>query len=62
MAPIGWSSLFRDFLRILVVMAAQPGDTAEGEAHGVVNRVRELAFEHLPSALIAVRRELGRRG
>jgi AcrR family transcriptional regulator len=101
-----------DFLRILVVMAAQPGHAGEGGAQSVVNRVRELALqrlreqmaivfgldgdggaadhlarfslaafdgafvahqsdpdvrlgdvlEHLPSALIAVRRELGRRG
>jgi AcrR family transcriptional regulator len=99
-----------DFLRILVVMAAQPMNAGEGEVHRVVNRVRELALvrlrdqmqlvfgvdaegeaadqlarfalaafdgafvarqslpevriegllEHLPAALIAVRRELGR--
>ena len=35
-----------DFLRILVVMAAQPID-AEGEVHLVVNRVRELALVRL---------------
>jgi AcrR family transcriptional regulator len=101
-----------DFLRILVVMAAQPIDAGQGEVHGVVNGVREAALarlraemglvfrigrkgevadhlarfalaafdgafvahqarpevslagllEHLPAALIAVRRELGRRG
>jgi AcrR family transcriptional regulator len=100
-----------DFLRILVVMAAQPINAGEGEVHRVVNRVRELALvrlraqmqivfgvdrngevadhlarftlaavdgafvayqshpevslggllEHLPAALVAVRRELGRR-
>ena len=36
-----------DFLRILVVMAAQPVDAGEGEVHRVVNRVRELALERL---------------
>jgi AcrR family transcriptional regulator len=101
-----------DFLRILVVMAAQPMSPGEGEVHRVVNRVRELALqrlreqmeivfalepesaaadhlsrfalaafdgafvaqqshpgvtiaellEHLPAALAAVRRELGRAG
>ena len=101
-----------DFLRILVVMAAQPMSAGEGEVHRVVNRVRELALqrlreqmeivfaldpesvsadhlarfalaafdgafvarqshpggtiaellEHLPAALAAVRRELGRAG
>ena len=100
-----------DFLRILIVMAAQPLNAEEGEVHRVVNRVRELALvqlraqmeivfgldrrgkeadhlarfalaafdgafvayqshpevtldgllEHLPAALIAVRRDLGRR-
>jgi AcrR family transcriptional regulator len=100
-----------DFLRILVVMAAQPIDAGEGEVHAVVNRVREAALvrlrtqmgiafeidregriadhlarfalaafdgafvawqahteatlggllEHLPAALSAIRRELGRR-
>ena len=99
-----------DFLRILVVMAAQPIDAGQGEVHRVVNRVREMALvrlriqmrvvfgldpagaeadhlarftlaavdgafvayqshpevtlagllEHLPAALVAVRRELGR--
>jgi AcrR family transcriptional regulator len=98
-----------DFLRLLVVMAAQPFGAGEGEVHRAVNRVRELALvrlreqmrivfgldprgeaadhlarfalaavdgafvaqqslptlkladllEHLPAALIAVRRELG---
>jgi len=100
-----------DFLRILVVMAAQPVNAADGEVHAVVSRVRELALvrlreqtrivfglaadsaeadhlahfalaafdgafiaqqsepqvtlaallEHLPAALLAVRRELARR-
>ena len=99
-----------DFLRILVVLAAQPPHAGAGEVHRVVNRVRELALvrlreqmhvafgldpegpeadhlarfwlatldgafvahqsqpaialrdmlEHLPAAVIAVRRELGR--
>jgi AcrR family transcriptional regulator len=35
------------FLRILVVMAAQPVDAGEGEVHRVVNRVRELALKRL---------------
>jgi AcrR family transcriptional regulator len=100
-----------DFLRILVVMAAQPAHVGEGQVHRVVERVRELALqrlreqmrfvfgldladgaadhlarfwlaafdgafvahqsqpevtlgdllEHLPTALIAIRRELDRR-
>jgi AcrR family transcriptional regulator len=36
-----------DFLRILVVMAAQPADAGAGQIHRVVNRVRELALERL---------------
>jgi AcrR family transcriptional regulator len=36
-----------DFLRILVVMAAQPSGAGEGEVHVVVNRVRELALVRL---------------
>lgn len=36
-----------DFLRILVVMAAQPMSAGEGEVHRVVNRVRELALQRL---------------
>jgi AcrR family transcriptional regulator len=36
-----------DFLRILVVMAAQPFDAGEGEVHRAVNRVRELALVRL---------------
>ena len=36
-----------DFLRILVVMAAQPLGAGEGEVHVVVNRVRELALVRL---------------
>ena len=38
-----------DFLRILVVMAAQPVNAEEGEVHSVVNRVRELALVRLVS-------------
>jgi AcrR family transcriptional regulator len=101
-----------DFLRILVVLAAQPAQEREAQVRDVVNHVRELALgrlreqmhlvfgpeleeeeaahlarfwlaafdgafvaqqshpelsvgellEHLPAALIAVRRELARRG
>jgi len=36
-----------DFLRILVVMAAQPFNAGEGQVHKVVNRVRELALVRL---------------
>ena len=36
-----------DFLRILVVMAAQPPHAGAGEVHRVVERVRELALERL---------------
>ena len=36
-----------DFLRILVVMAAQPMSAGEGEVHRVVSRVRELALQRL---------------
>jgi hypothetical protein len=36
-----------DFLRILVVLAAQPINAGEGEVHRVVNRVRELALTRL---------------
>jgi AcrR family transcriptional regulator len=36
-----------DFLRILVVMAAQPVSAGEGEVHRVVNRARELALQRL---------------
>jgi AcrR family transcriptional regulator len=36
-----------DFLRILIVMAAQPVAAGGDEVHGVVNRVRELALERL---------------
>jgi AcrR family transcriptional regulator len=36
-----------DFLRILVVMAAQPINAGEGEVHLVVNRVREMALVRL---------------
>jgi AcrR family transcriptional regulator len=36
-----------DFLRILVVMAAQPMSAGDGEVHRVVNRTRELALRRL---------------
>ena len=36
-----------DFLRILVVMAAQPVNAGDGDVHGVVNRVREMALVRL---------------
>jgi AcrR family transcriptional regulator len=36
-----------DFLRILIVMAAQPFNAGKGEVHRVVNRVREKALERL---------------
>ena len=36
-----------DFLRILVVMAAQPMGAGEGEVHRVVNRTRERALQRL---------------
>jgi AcrR family transcriptional regulator len=36
-----------DFLRILIVMAAQPINAGECEVHRVVNRVRELALVRL---------------
>jgi AcrR family transcriptional regulator len=36
-----------DFLRILVVMAAQPTGAGEREVHPVVSRVRELALQRL---------------
>jgi AcrR family transcriptional regulator len=36
-----------DFLRILIVMAAQPIDAGEGDVHRVVNQVRELALQRL---------------
>lgn len=36
-----------DFLRILVVMAAQPMSPGEGDVHRVVSRVRELALHRL---------------
>jgi AcrR family transcriptional regulator len=36
-----------DFLRILVVMAAQPMSAGEGEVHRVVTRLRELALQRL---------------
>lgn len=38
---------YPDFLRILVVMAAQPTNAAAGDVHRVVNRVRELALVRL---------------
>jgi AcrR family transcriptional regulator len=42
------------FLRILVVMAAQPVDTGEGEVHLVVDRVRELALGRLRAQMHVV--------
>jgi AcrR family transcriptional regulator len=36
-----------NFLRILIVMATQPGDAARGEVDRVVDRVREMALERL---------------
>jgi AcrR family transcriptional regulator len=42
------------FLRILVVMAAQPVDAGEGEVHRVVNRVRELALRRLRAQMQVV--------
>ena len=36
-----------DFLRILIVMAAQPMSAGDGEVHRVVNRMRELALQRL---------------
>jgi AcrR family transcriptional regulator len=36
-----------DFLRILIVMAAQPVNAEQGEVHRVVNRVREAALVRL---------------
>lgn len=36
-----------DFLRILVVMTAQPADGESGEVHSVVNRVRDVALDRL---------------
>lgn len=36
-----------NFLRILVVMAAQPMSAGDGEVHRVVNRMRELALQRL---------------
>jgi AcrR family transcriptional regulator len=43
-----------DFLRILVVMAAQPFNAGKGEVHRVVNRVRELALERLRAQMHVV--------
>ena len=42
------------FLRILVVMAAQPVDAGEGEVHPVVTRVRELALRRLRAQMQVV--------
>jgi AcrR family transcriptional regulator len=36
-----------DFLRILLVVATQPGNAEGGEVHRVVERVREMALEQL---------------
>jgi AcrR family transcriptional regulator len=43
-----------DFLRILVVMAAQPIDAGQGEVHRVVNRVREMALVRLRDQMAVV--------
>ena len=43
-----------DFLRILVVMAAQPINAGEGEVHRVVNRVREAALVRLRAQMRVV--------
>lgn len=43
-----------DFLRILVVMAAQPVNAKEGQVHRVVNEVRELALERLRAQMEVV--------
>ena len=42
------------FLRIMVVMAAQPVDAREGEVHAVVDRVRELALRRLRAQMQVV--------
>jgi AcrR family transcriptional regulator len=42
------------FLRIMVVMAAQPVDAREGEVHRVVDRVRELALRRLRAQMKVV--------
>jgi AcrR family transcriptional regulator len=36
-----------DFLRLLVTMAAQPPNTADGDVLAVINRVRNVALQHL---------------
>jgi AcrR family transcriptional regulator len=36
-----------NFLRLLIVLAAQPPDAADGEVHAVVNRVRDKALRRL---------------
>jgi hypothetical protein len=43
-----------NFLRILIVMAAQPINAGDGEVHRVVNRVRELALVRLRSQMAMV--------
>jgi hypothetical protein len=43
-----------NFLRILVVMAAQPFNAGEGEVHRVVNRVREMALVRLRAQMHVV--------
>lgn len=53
-AAAGTLELHPDFLRILVVMAAQPAGTGDGEVHTVVNRVRELALVRLRAEMHAV--------
>jgi AcrR family transcriptional regulator len=42
------------FLRILVVMAAQPLDSSDGDVHDVVDRVRELALGRLRAQMHVV--------
>lgn len=43
-----------NFLRILIVMATQPVNAAEGEVHRVVNRVREMALDQLRAQMRVV--------
>jgi AcrR family transcriptional regulator len=43
-----------DFLRILVVMAAQPPGTEQADIHRVVNRVREMALDRLRTQMEVV--------
>ena len=43
-----------NFLRLLIVFAAQPSTVAGGEVHGVVSRVRVLALERLQREIAIV--------